>query len=141
MSLKNTKLVINGWDQCEWLPSQSLMGDKKHTFWYTQDRQNNMSQWHLSAASIELFAEQYELNIKSRKRKQFCSLCLYACIFLLQIFFPETTDIYDRKNMPRAIYCIHALRWDSALVHHRVSVIGISYHFMNCATFLRQKHA
>ncbi|KAK6188369.1 hypothetical protein SNE40_004554 [Patella caerulea] len=28
---------------------------------------------------------------------------------LPKIFYPETTDIYDRKNMPRAIYCIHAL--------------------------------
>ncbi|XP_078657748.1 ras GTPase-activating-like protein IQGAP1 isoform X6 [Branchiostoma floridae x Branchiostoma belcheri] len=26
-----------------------------------------------------------------------------------KIFYPETTDIYDRKNMPRVIYCIHAL--------------------------------
>ncbi|XP_011692559.1 PREDICTED: ras GTPase-activating-like protein IQGAP1 isoform X1 [Wasmannia auropunctata] len=25
------------------------------------------------------------------------------------IFLPETTDIYDKKNMPRLIYCIHAL--------------------------------
>ncbi|XP_054638676.1 ras GTPase-activating-like protein IQGAP3 [Dunckerocampus dactyliophorus] len=25
------------------------------------------------------------------------------------IFQPETTDIYDKKNMPRAIYCLHAL--------------------------------
>ncbi|XP_057689340.1 ras GTPase-activating-like protein IQGAP3 isoform X2 [Corythoichthys intestinalis] len=25
------------------------------------------------------------------------------------IFHPETTDIYEKKNMPRAIYCIHAL--------------------------------
>ncbi|XP_065671327.1 ras GTPase-activating-like protein IQGAP1 isoform X1 [Hydra vulgaris] len=25
------------------------------------------------------------------------------------VFYPETTDIYDMKNMPRAIYCIHAL--------------------------------
>ncbi|XP_011877026.1 PREDICTED: ras GTPase-activating-like protein IQGAP1 [Vollenhovia emeryi] len=24
-------------------------------------------------------------------------------------FLPETTDIYDKKNMPRLIYCIHAL--------------------------------
>ncbi|KAM4600495.1 ras GTPase-activating-like protein IQGAP3 [Polymixia lowei] len=24
------------------------------------------------------------------------------------IFHPETTDIYDKKNMPRAVYCIHA---------------------------------
>ncbi|XP_023331982.1 ras GTPase-activating-like protein IQGAP1, partial [Eurytemora carolleeae] len=28
---------------------------------------------------------------------------------LLEIFLPETTDIYDRKNMPRAIFCLHAL--------------------------------
>jgi hypothetical protein len=26
-----------------------------------------------------------------------------------QIFYPETTDLYERKNMPRVIYCIHAL--------------------------------
>ncbi|XP_042693080.1 ras GTPase-activating-like protein IQGAP3, partial [Centrocercus urophasianus] len=26
-----------------------------------------------------------------------------------QIFHPETTDIYDKKNMPRAVYCLHAL--------------------------------
>ncbi|XP_060777825.1 ras GTPase-activating-like protein IQGAP3 [Neoarius graeffei] len=25
------------------------------------------------------------------------------------IFYPETTDIYDKKNMPRTVYCIHAL--------------------------------
>lgn len=28
----------------------------------------------------------------------------------LQTFFPETTDIYDKKNMPRVVYCLHALR-------------------------------
>ncbi|KFZ53960.1 Ras GTPase-activating-like IQGAP1, partial [Podiceps cristatus] len=32
-----------------------------------------------------------------------------AEIGLPKIFYPETTDIYDRKNMPRCIYCIHAL--------------------------------
>uniref|UniRef100_A0A8C2ENM5 IQ motif containing GTPase activating protein 2 n=1 Tax=Cyprinus carpio TaxID=7962 RepID=A0A8C2ENM5_CYPCA len=26
-----------------------------------------------------------------------------------KIFYPETTDVYDRKNMPKVIYCIHAL--------------------------------
>ncbi|XP_028834928.1 ras GTPase-activating-like protein IQGAP3 [Denticeps clupeoides] len=30
-------------------------------------------------------------------------------IGLPTIFHPETTDIYDKKNMPRAVYCIHAL--------------------------------
>uniref|UniRef100_A0AAR2JAQ0 IQ motif containing GTPase activating protein 2 n=1 Tax=Pygocentrus nattereri TaxID=42514 RepID=A0AAR2JAQ0_PYGNA len=29
--------------------------------------------------------------------------------FYFQIFYPETTDVYDRKNMPKVIYCIHAL--------------------------------
>ncbi|XP_054662451.1 ras GTPase-activating-like protein IQGAP3 [Grus americana] len=28
---------------------------------------------------------------------------------LPSIFHPETTDIYDKKNMPRVVYCIHAL--------------------------------
>lgn len=31
--------------------------------------------------------------------------------FFFQIFYPETTDVYDRKNMPKVIYCIHALRY------------------------------
>eukprot|EP00051_Salpingoeca_urceolata_P027446 m.481504 g.481504 ORF g.481504 m.481504 type:complete len:1546 (+) comp22194_c0_seq1:411-5048(+) len=26
-----------------------------------------------------------------------------------EIFYPEVTDIYDKKNMPRVIYCVHAL--------------------------------
>ncbi|KAM4051498.1 ras GTPase-activating-like protein IQGAP2 isoform 1-T1 [Anomaloglossus baeobatrachus] len=30
-------------------------------------------------------------------------------IGLPKIFYPETTDVYDRKNIPRVIYCIHAL--------------------------------
>lgn len=32
--------------------------------------------------------------------------------FCFQIFYPETTDVYDRKNMPKVVYCIHALRYD-----------------------------
>ncbi|XP_076802630.1 ras GTPase-activating-like protein IQGAP1 isoform X2 [Clavelina lepadiformis] len=32
-----------------------------------------------------------------------------AKVGLPSIFYPETTDIYDRKNMPKTIYCIHAL--------------------------------
>ncbi|KAJ8263100.1 hypothetical protein COCON_G00155570 [Conger conger] len=28
---------------------------------------------------------------------------------LPKIFYPETTDVYDRKNMPKVTYCIHAL--------------------------------
>uniref|UniRef100_A0A8C9VP45 IQ motif containing GTPase activating protein 3 n=1 Tax=Scleropages formosus TaxID=113540 RepID=A0A8C9VP45_SCLFO len=32
-----------------------------------------------------------------------------AEVGLPKIFHPETTDIYDKKNMPRTVYCIHAL--------------------------------
>ena len=28
---------------------------------------------------------------------------------LPSIFFPTVTDLYDKKNMPKVIYCIHAL--------------------------------
>lgn len=34
---------------------------------------------------------------------------IYQYICFLQTFLPETTDIYDKKNMPRVIYCLHAL--------------------------------
>jgi hypothetical protein len=27
----------------------------------------------------------------------------------VQIFLPETTDVYDKKNMPKAVFCLHAL--------------------------------
>ena len=33
----------------------------------------------------------------------------YYQTFYIQTFLPETTDIYDKKNMPRAVFCIHAL--------------------------------
>ncbi|XP_078479638.1 ras GTPase-activating-like protein IQGAP1 isoform X1 [Lampetra planeri] len=36
-------------------------------------------------------------------------LIAMVAIGLPKIFYPETTDIYDRKNMPKTIYCIHAL--------------------------------
>lgn len=36
--------------------------------------------------------------------------------FVFQIFYPETTDVYDRKNIPRMIYCIHALRWEKKYI-------------------------
>ena len=26
-----------------------------------------------------------------------------------QTFLPETTDVYDRKNLPRLVFCLHAL--------------------------------
>ncbi|XP_077454605.1 ras GTPase-activating-like protein IQGAP3 isoform X2 [Stigmatopora argus] len=32
-----------------------------------------------------------------------------AALGLPPIFHPETTDVYEKKNMPRAVYCIHAL--------------------------------
>ena len=33
-----------------------------------------------------------------------------------QIFYPEVTDLYDKKNLPRVVYCIHALRYPSSLL-------------------------
>uniref|UniRef100_A0A8P0TKD8 IQ motif containing GTPase activating protein 3 n=1 Tax=Canis lupus familiaris TaxID=9615 RepID=A0A8P0TKD8_CANLF len=36
-------------------------------------------------------------------------LSAIAHVGLPSTFFPETTDIYDKKNMPRVVYCIHAL--------------------------------
>lgn len=41
----------------------------------------------------------------------FALRCDLLRIFFLpfQIFTPETTDIYDRKNLPRVVFCIHAL--------------------------------
>ncbi|XP_066938179.1 ras GTPase-activating-like protein IQGAP1 isoform X2 [Macrobrachium rosenbergii] len=30
-------------------------------------------------------------------------------IKLPPIFYPETTDVYDKKNMPRLVFCLHAL--------------------------------
>ena len=32
-----------------------------------------------------------------------------ACRSDLQTFIPTTTDVYERKNMPKVVYCIHAL--------------------------------
>lgn len=40
-----------------------------------------------------------------------CHCHLRCLLSSWQIFHPETTDIYDKKNMPRVVYCIHALRW------------------------------
>lgn len=48
-----------------------------------------------------------------------CSAWWRYC-FLFQIFYPTTTDLYDRKNMPRVIYCIHALRWGQEWRVHRL---------------------
>ncbi|KAK7886190.1 hypothetical protein WMY93_025811 [Mugilogobius chulae] len=32
-----------------------------------------------------------------------------SALGLPSIFYPETTDVYDKKNMPRVVYCLHAL--------------------------------
>jgi hypothetical protein len=40
-----------------------------------------------------------------------------------QLFAPETTDIYDKKNMPRLIFCIHALAlylFQKGVVRHQI---------------------
>ena len=52
-----------------------------------------------------------------------------ASIGLPQIFFPTTPDLYDKKNMPKVIYCIHALSiWLNKLgkAPHMQNLIGIA---------------
>jgi hypothetical protein len=38
-------------------------------------------------------------------------LILHSQCLALQIFIFETTDLYDKKNIPKVIYCIHALSY------------------------------
>uniref|UniRef100_A0A7N8YBW8 IQ motif containing GTPase activating protein 3 n=1 Tax=Mastacembelus armatus TaxID=205130 RepID=A0A7N8YBW8_9TELE len=45
----------------------------------------------------------------------FCSFIIG--ILLIYIFYPETTDVYDKKNMPRAVYCIHINLYIFTLVY------------------------
>ena len=35
----------------------------------------------------------------------------YSHFLIIQVFYPVMTDIYHRKNMPKLIYCLHALRY------------------------------
>ena len=47
----------------------------------------------------------------------------YNASIVLQLFAPETTDIYDKKNMPRLIFCIHALAlylFQKGVVRHQI---------------------
>lgn len=43
-------------------------------------------------------------------------LCVFVCACVRiadvppQTFIFELTDLYDKKNMPKVIYCIHVLR-------------------------------
>jgi hypothetical protein len=52
-------------------------------------------------------------NTRTPLNKQFTKfkfLQNYVILHLcFQTFHPETTDVYDKKNMPRVIYCLHAL--------------------------------
>uniref|UniRef100_A0A672HRH8 IQ motif containing GTPase activating protein 1 n=1 Tax=Salarias fasciatus TaxID=181472 RepID=A0A672HRH8_SALFA len=53
--------------------------------------------------------EQTRYKVKTFRHNVIQWLNAMAAKGLPKIFYPETTDIYDRKNMPRCIYCIHAL--------------------------------
>uniref|UniRef100_A0A671W8D4 IQ motif containing GTPase activating protein 1 n=1 Tax=Sparus aurata TaxID=8175 RepID=A0A671W8D4_SPAAU len=51
-------------------------------------------------------------KIYDREQTRYKVKTLILSVYVISkysIFYPETTDIYDRKNMPRCIYCIHAL--------------------------------
>uniref|UniRef100_A0A674ERB0 IQ motif containing GTPase activating protein 1 n=1 Tax=Salmo trutta TaxID=8032 RepID=A0A674ERB0_SALTR len=56
--------------------------------------------------SIKKIYDREQTRYKVRMRRCTADCNMSVCP---QIFYPETTDIYDRKNMPRCIYCIHAL--------------------------------
>ena len=50
---------------------------------------------------------------------------------LPKIFFPITTDCYDRKNMPKVIYCLHA----SSLFLYRLGKAPLIQDLLGKATF------
>jgi len=46
-----------------------------------------------------------------KKKNGLYLINIFYCIFnVLQIFFFELTDCYEKKNMPKVIYCLHGLR-------------------------------
>lgn len=58
---------------------------------------------------LDIFKKGFKSNLKSTQSTA-SSVVVPSLVPLQQIFHPETTDIYDKKNMPRVVYCIHALR-------------------------------
>ncbi|KAL5481649.1 hypothetical protein EMCRGX_G021851 [Ephydatia muelleri] len=54
---------------------------------------------------------------------------------LPKIFYPITTDLYDRKNMPRVIYCIHAL----SLYLHKLGQAPLIEDLLGTATFTEEE--
>jgi hypothetical protein len=56
-------------------------------------------------------------------------------IGLPKIFYPITTDLYDRKNMPRVIYCIHAL----SLYLHKLGKAPLIEDLLGTATFTEEE--
>lgn len=54
---------------------------------------------------------------------------------LAGIFSPETTDIYDAKNMPRVIFCIHAL----SLFLYRLGLAPAMLDLLGKATFTAEQ--
>jgi Ras GTPase-activating-like protein IQGAP1 len=54
---------------------------------------------------------------------------------LPKIFYPITTDLYDRKNMPRVIYCIHAL----SLYLHKLGKAPLIEDLLGTATFTEEE--
>lgn len=58
---------------------------------------------------LDIFKKGFKSNLKSTQSTA-SSVVVPSLVPFQQIFHPETTDIYDKKNMPRVVYCIHALR-------------------------------
>ncbi|RVE48526.1 hypothetical protein evm_006837 [Chilo suppressalis] len=68
---------------------------------------------HLTSGGVESFVGHKKINVVGLQFKHTDNINKFLEILkhteLPQTFQPETTDIYDKKNMPRLIYCIHAL--------------------------------
>lgn len=43
--------------------------------------------------------------------------CLESFLTASQSFIFELTDLYEKKNFPKVIYCIHALRYAYSILH------------------------
>ncbi|XP_067934294.1 ras GTPase-activating-like protein IQGAP1 isoform X2 [Watersipora subatra] len=54
---------------------------------------------------------------------------------LPSIFYPDTSDVYDRKNMPKLIYCIHAL----SLFLHKLGKAPLIQNLVGKAEFTEEE--
>lgn len=106
------------WDY--WASAQSITGRQLHPKIYPAASRGSVSVARNPLIHAEVPIRSCS-HAATRRSQACCSNSLFPSVF--QIFYPETTDIYDRKNMPRCIYCIHALRYSLTLGPHLLSAL------------------